>query len=202
MFSHQAHRARIEGGEGMAQSIKELRSRSGLSQASFAREFGIPVRSLQQWEQGRSTPPDYVAELVSRVLFAEGAATAEPDTAPALRFNPRDYLIEPRSTWKVCLDRPFRNCERIYPLQQRKMRALLDVLDGKPGIGRVIVFGSSVTERCHVGSDVDVFVETQNPDELFALVAELDFEYDVWTPSAVDERLMAEITRTGVMVNG
>lgn len=34
----------------------EIRSRSGLSQASFARLLGVSARTLQQWEQGRRQP--------------------------------------------------------------------------------------------------------------------------------------------------
>lgn len=34
----------------------EIRTRSGLSQASFARLLGVSARTLQQWEQGRRQP--------------------------------------------------------------------------------------------------------------------------------------------------
>ena len=38
----------------MKSEIKALRKQTGLSQAAFAQYFGLLVRSLQQWEQGRS----------------------------------------------------------------------------------------------------------------------------------------------------
>jgi putative transcriptional regulator len=37
-------------------SIADTRRKLGLSQAGFARLMGISVRTLQDWEQGRSTP--------------------------------------------------------------------------------------------------------------------------------------------------
>ncbi len=40
--------------------IKELRKKTGLSQSKFSAKFGIPVRTLQQWEQGISAPPEYL----------------------------------------------------------------------------------------------------------------------------------------------
>ncbi len=36
--------------------VKALRQRSGLTQAEFARRYGISARSLQEWEQGRRQP--------------------------------------------------------------------------------------------------------------------------------------------------
>ena len=36
--------------------ISDIRSRTGLSQAEFARLLGVSVRTLQEWEQGRRVP--------------------------------------------------------------------------------------------------------------------------------------------------
>lgn len=42
-----------------ARLIRRTRAASGLSQARFARRFHIPVGTLRDWEQARTTPPDY-----------------------------------------------------------------------------------------------------------------------------------------------
>lgn len=52
----------------MATSIKELRERTGLSQGNFAKLFGIPVKSIQNWEQGRTTAPDYLLDMMDELL--------------------------------------------------------------------------------------------------------------------------------------
>lgn len=39
-----------------APEVKAIRQRYALSQQDFARIFGISVRTLQQWEQGRRFP--------------------------------------------------------------------------------------------------------------------------------------------------
>lgn len=44
--------------------IKDLRATTGLSQAKFGEWLNIPVRTLQDWESGRRTPPPYVVELI------------------------------------------------------------------------------------------------------------------------------------------
>ena len=36
--------------------IADIRTRTGLSQAEFARLLGVSVRTLQEWEQGRRAP--------------------------------------------------------------------------------------------------------------------------------------------------
>ncbi len=45
-------------------TIQELRAKTGLSQSKFAERYGIPVRTLQEWEQGKRKPPGYVLELL------------------------------------------------------------------------------------------------------------------------------------------
>lgn len=44
--------------------IKEIRVCEGLSQNAFAEKYGIPVRTLQEWEQNRSQPPAYFEKLL------------------------------------------------------------------------------------------------------------------------------------------
>lgn len=53
------------------QRIKELRKSTGLSQSKFAAKFDIPVRTLQQWEQGKSEPPVYVVKMMSYIMLLE-----------------------------------------------------------------------------------------------------------------------------------
>jgi transcriptional regulator with XRE-family HTH domain len=40
----------------MGLRFKQLRESARLSQAALAKRCGIPLRSYQQWEQGRRTP--------------------------------------------------------------------------------------------------------------------------------------------------
>lgn len=52
-------------------TFSDLRHEMGLSQSKFAAYFGLPVRSLQQWEQGRSEPPPYLLALMVRIVELE-----------------------------------------------------------------------------------------------------------------------------------
>ena len=51
--------------------IKELRKKTGLSQSKFSSKFGIPVRTLQQWEQGISAPPKYLFRMMKYIMLLE-----------------------------------------------------------------------------------------------------------------------------------
>lgn len=49
-------------------SIKELRKFYNLTQTQFSLITGVPVRTLQEWENGRRTPPAYVPNLIKFYL--------------------------------------------------------------------------------------------------------------------------------------
>ena len=53
-------------------TVKELRAKTGLSQSKFAAQFGIPVRTLQDWERGRFNPPPYVVAMMEEILDLKG----------------------------------------------------------------------------------------------------------------------------------
>ena len=45
-------------------TIQDIRKATGLSQSRFAAALGIPVRTIQKWEIGGSTPAPYLVELI------------------------------------------------------------------------------------------------------------------------------------------
>lgn len=58
-------------------TIKEMRTRTRLTQAQFAQLLGIPKRSIENWERGVSRCPDYVTRLIDYFLEHEGAYNKE-----------------------------------------------------------------------------------------------------------------------------
>lgn len=42
--------------------------RYGLSQTALAKEFGIPLRTVQDWHGGRRKAPDYVVNMIDQLL--------------------------------------------------------------------------------------------------------------------------------------
>lgn len=49
-------------------SIRELRAITGLSAQKFGDKYGIPLRTIQNWEGGVNNPPEYVLGLLERVV--------------------------------------------------------------------------------------------------------------------------------------
>jgi DNA-binding transcriptional regulator YiaG len=54
-----------------AKFIRELRDSVKMSRKEFSEHVGIPVRTLEDWEAGRRTPPEYVPRLISYQLKYE-----------------------------------------------------------------------------------------------------------------------------------
>lgn len=48
--------------------IKELRLKSEKTQVEFAKTYGIPERTIQDWELGRRIPPKYVVKLLEEAV--------------------------------------------------------------------------------------------------------------------------------------
>lgn len=55
---------------GLFMDIKELRVISGMTRLQFAEYFGIPYRTLQNWELGLRECPEYLLKLLEfRLVF-------------------------------------------------------------------------------------------------------------------------------------
>ena len=49
-------------------TVKEIRTRTGLSQTKFAEHFCIPRRTLENWESGVNSCPPYVLRLLDQAV--------------------------------------------------------------------------------------------------------------------------------------
>lgn len=58
-------------------TIKELRSLTGLSQKVFSDKYEIPKRTIEDWESGKRTPPEYVISLLERAVKEDIKKTEE-----------------------------------------------------------------------------------------------------------------------------
>lgn len=52
-------------------TFKEIREYSGLSRAEFSRVYGIPVRTLEDWESGKRTAPPYMVNMLKRIVIED-----------------------------------------------------------------------------------------------------------------------------------
>ena len=55
----------------IAETIKQLRESVGMTRKEFSQHTGIPVRTLEDWEASRRTPPEYIPRLIAYQLKYE-----------------------------------------------------------------------------------------------------------------------------------
>lgn len=58
-------------------TLKELREQSGMNRAQFAEYFGIPYRTIQDWELGNRKCNDYILDLMEYKLRKEAVIRAD-----------------------------------------------------------------------------------------------------------------------------
>lgn len=63
----------------IAKRITELRECVGESRKEFSIHTGIPIRTLEDWEAGRRTPPEYIPRLIAYQLEYEKLMKKEKD---------------------------------------------------------------------------------------------------------------------------
>lgn len=56
----------------MSTTIKELREKTGMTRPQFSEYFSIPYRTIQDWELGNRSCPDYLIKLIEYKLKNEG----------------------------------------------------------------------------------------------------------------------------------
>lgn len=52
----------------LSEEIKEIRKKTGMSQAKFAETFGMSPGTLRNWEQGIASPPQYVMNMIKMIM--------------------------------------------------------------------------------------------------------------------------------------
>lgn len=60
-------------------TIKEMRTAAGMTQKAFSEYFGIPKRTIEDWEGCRRACPAYVLALVEYKLRKEGLIPDDTD---------------------------------------------------------------------------------------------------------------------------
>ena len=48
--------------------IKQARLAAGLSQASLSKKYGIPIRTIENWDSGKRIPSEWLENLLIRII--------------------------------------------------------------------------------------------------------------------------------------
>lgn len=71
-------------------SIQELRNATGMSRPDFAAYFGIPYRTIQDWEIGTRAPAEYIVSLMEYKLRNENLIASEEKMTAVDLSSPSD----------------------------------------------------------------------------------------------------------------
>lgn len=96
----------------------------------------------------------------------------------------------------------YMNVEKIHPLKQKLVEKIRNYSMTNENIKSIIIFGSSVTDRCHSFSDLDIYFDLKKNDNsaykyIYSLI---DENIDYWDNFRVDSRMLNEIMKEGVKV--
>lgn len=94
----------------------------------------------------------------------------------------------------------FHNANRVHPLMQARVEKLICGLARDGNIRRLVLFGSALQFRCDSYSDLDIYIEKQQPGKRLEFLPELDCEVDIVTNLSPDSKLYQEIDRTGLVL--
>ena len=48
--------------------LKEARLAAGLSQAALSKKYGIPIRTIENWDSGKRIPSEWLENLLIRII--------------------------------------------------------------------------------------------------------------------------------------
>ena len=63
-----------------AKIIKELREQTGMNRREFSEYTKIPIRTLEDWEAGKRTPPEYIPRLLAYQLMYDAIVREQENT--------------------------------------------------------------------------------------------------------------------------
>lgn len=77
-------------------NIRELRTRLGITQTEFAARYGIPFRTVQNWESEIRKPPEYILKLLEDRVQTD---LLNRKTAVLPKYNPQKKDLPRRSDY-------------------------------------------------------------------------------------------------------
>lgn len=101
--------------------------------------------------------------------------------------------------WKAVADK-FWNINLIFPTKQKDVSDLVKMCRQDKNIKRAIVFGSAVTPRCNVWSDIDVYFEFHKEPWKYPILGKATQAIDKFCNFSVSDEFRNEILSKGVVV--
>lgn len=99
-----------------------------------------------------------------------------------------------------------KNISRVYPLKQKQVAEIFDRASGFDIIRRIFVFGSSVTSKCNIDSDLDLCIDADTSDGMKVYEMQRAFgeacawNCDILMYSNIGKTLRDTVQKEGVII--
>ena len=99
-----------------------------------------------------------------------------------------------------------KNISHIYPLKQNAVAKVYSVASASDIVKKVYIFGSSVTGKCHIGSDLDICIDADVSDgkkvyDLQKDIGEIcNWNCDILMFSNMGNKLKETVQKEGVVI--
>lgn len=99
-----------------------------------------------------------------------------------------------------------KNIYRVYPLKQKIAAKLYNIGKQYPEIRRIYIFGSSVTDKCNIHSDIDICIDADVSDglQIYNIQKNMgdacDWNCDIVMYNSLGTRLKNTIQKEGVVI--
>ena len=79
--------------------VKELREKMGMNRREFSEYYGIPYRTVQDWEAEKREQPDYLLRLLK--YQAEIESRVKKDKSQGLFFLKNTNAMRANLNWRI-----------------------------------------------------------------------------------------------------
>ena len=106
----------------------------------------------------------------------------------------------------VVVNSDCRAMSKIYPLKQAEVEKIIEAAGQFSFVNKIYIFGSSVTGRCHIDSDLDICIDADTRDgmdiyRLQQVIGEIcDWNCDMVMYKNIGNRLKETIAKEGVII--
>ena len=76
-----------------SKKIKELRESTGMNRKEFCEYFGIPYRTVTEWERDNRHAPDYLIRLLAYYIKMEQLIKKPEDTERSEQVNGSEEVV-------------------------------------------------------------------------------------------------------------
>lgn len=150
----------------LAHRLKALREEAGYTQQILADYLEIDKSTYAHYESGRRSPDvERLCRLAAYYNLTDELLGVKKEKDPLRKDKPLYYRF-PIVVPEYKNSSPQYDLGRVYPLKQNVVHKVHNYLMEDNRVQSCILFGSSITNRCHQNSDLDFMIQLKQKEDL------------------------------------